>query len=72
MRSCTPGRRGELAEKMARLRAKESAARDSFAGGGALHTERRSGGAGLTTLPPHCVISVPQPDAGLAAVTPDA
>lgn len=26
---------------------------------------------GLTALPPHCVISVPQPDAGLAAVTPD-
>ena len=57
---------------MARLRAKESAARDSFR----LAVERYIpnnvlAALGLTTLPPHCVISVPQPDAGLAAVTPD-
>jgi hypothetical protein len=66
------GQAGELAEKMARLRAKESAARVSFR----LAVERYIpnkvlAGLGLTAVPPHCVISVPQPDAGLAAVTPD-
>lgn len=57
---------------MARLRSKEAAARDTFRSA----VERYIPPAvlsslGLATVPPHCVVSVPQPDAGLAAVTPE-
>lgn len=66
------GQAGELAEKMARLRSKEVAARDSFRSA----VERYIPSAvlaalGLAAVPPHCMISVPQPDAGLAAVKPE-
>lgn len=66
------GQAGELAEKMARLRSKEAAARDAFR----FAVERYIpapvlAGLGLAARPPHCVVSVPQPDAGLAAVTPE-
>lgn len=66
------GQAGELAEQMARLRAKEAAARDAFRSAVERYVPGPVlAGLGLTARPPHCVVSVPPADAGLAAVTPD-
>lgn len=57
---------------MARLRAKEAAARDAFRSAVERYVPGPVlAGLGLTTRPPHCVVSVPPADAGLAVVTPD-
>jgi len=62
---------GKLAEQMAKVRAEEVAARDDFrAAVDRFVPNAVINALGLTARPPHCDISVPSPDAGLADIQP--